>query len=153
MNRLSIFAVSIIAGFSFCKSAASAPTADTIMMACAAITASAHDKLDANVERIAGSTFNDKVMDDCEWLIEGANGDPKLASHGYKKIVKHYEDWVNKNISSPLTTDTQRYIFTNLLNEYKQAMSEVVRAAGDYKYLQQQADVTKRGMGVPLDKK
>lgn len=146
MNKLSIFAISVIAGFSFCKSASSAPSPDTIMMACSAITANATDKLDLNVQRAMSSQFEDKVMSDCEWLIEGAHGDPKLATQGYNKVVKHFGEYVNKSIVSPLTSSSERYIQLNLFEGYKRAMSDASHAAGDYKYLQQQAEITQKGM-------
>jgi hypothetical protein len=142
----------LITGLIFSKSAASSPSPDVIMLACSAITANATDKLDPNVLRLTRNQFEHKVMGDCEWLIEGAHGDPKLASLGYKKVVKNFGEYIDRTIASPLTSSSERYILLNVFEQYKRAMSEVSHAAGDYTYLQQQADITKKGMNDMLGK-
>ncbi|MEQ9910993.1 hypothetical protein [Pectobacterium polaris] len=148
-----IYMSALIIGSILPLAASAKPSIDEVMMACAAITANALDRLDPKVSRIAGDEFHSKVMSDCEWLIDGANGDPKLASNGYYQVVSRFERHVSKNTASPLTSDVEKYILTNLLFGYRSAMSDSSHAAGNYKYLSEQAEITKKGMNDIFGKK
>lgn len=131
-------------------SSASAMTADAEaqnapMMACAAIASNAMASLDPNIKYIAGDEFSNKAISDCIWLIEEAKGDPKRAEQGYSKLMSHYSDYLNQMMSSPLTDNQTRYVLVVLSKSYQYAMGDASHAASDYKYLRQQADITKNG--------
>lgn|GEM_PF-4884720 len=119
-------------------------------MACSAITADAMSKLDPNVRYIAGNEFSNKTISDCEWLIDEAKGDPQRASKGYNIVISNYSNYMNQLAASPLTDQQTRYILVNLFQMYQYAMGDATHAAGDYEYLMEVANITKKGMGTHL---